>query len=82
MAYEIFDGLYIAEDGNYGGGAVILCSHEAFTDEQAEILDSLGDNSRYDYAMAVLNGKDTSEWEDLEEYCADCAFSRHDGTSH
>ena len=66
MAYEIFDGLYIAEDGNYGGGAVILCSHEAFNEEQMDILDTLGDNDKYDYALAVLNGKDTSEWEDID----------------
>ncbi len=64
MAHEIHDGLYFSEDGNYGGGKIIIADHDAFTEEQIEILSCLGDNSRYDYAYAVLNGKDTAEWED------------------
>ena len=59
----ILDGLYIAEDGNYGGGSVIIADHDAFTDEQMTTLGDLGDNDRYDYAKAVLNGQDTSKWE-------------------
>lgn len=64
MAYVEYDGLYFCEDGNYGGGPVIIADHDAFTDEQMERLGELSDNSRYDYAKAVLNGQDTSEWED------------------
>jgi hypothetical protein len=64
MAYVEYDGLYFSEDGNYGGGKIIIADHDAFTEEQMELLGSLGDNSRYDYANAVLNGQDVSEWED------------------
>jgi hypothetical protein len=64
MAYVEHDGLYFAEDGSYGGGRIIIADHEAFTEEQMGILDGLGDNDRYDYANAVLNGQDTSKWED------------------
>ena len=64
MAYVEYDGLYFSEDGNYGGGKIIIADHDAFTEEQMEILGSLGDNSRYDYATAILNGQDLSEWED------------------
>ena len=64
MAYVEYDGLYFSEDGNYGGGKIIIADHDAFTDEQMELLGSLGDMARYDYANAVLNGQDTSEWED------------------
>lgn len=59
----ILDGLYFSEDGNYGGGAIIIADHDAFTDEQMELLGTLSDNDRYDYAKAVLNGQDVSEWE-------------------
>ena len=64
MAYVEYDGLYFSEDGNYGGGKIIIADHDAFTEEQMELLGSLGDNSRYDYANAILNGQDVSEWED------------------
>lgn len=64
MAYVEYDGLYFSEDGNYGGGKIIIADHDAFTEEQMELLGSLGDNSRYDYVNAILNGQDTSEWED------------------
>jgi hypothetical protein len=64
MNHIVLDGLYFSEDGNYGGGKIIIAYHDAFTEEQMELLGSLGDNSRYDYATAILNGQDTSEWED------------------
>ena len=64
MAYVEYDGLYFSEDGNYGGGKIIIANHDTFTEEQMELLGSLSDNSRYDYATAILNGKDLSEWEE------------------
>jgi len=65
MAYTMFDEntMYIADDGNYGGGAIIITSFSEFTEEQIDILDTLVDNDKFDYAYAVLNGKDTSEWD-------------------
>lgn len=64
MRHIITDGLYFSEDGNYGGGKVIITDHDAFTDEQIELLGTLSDNDRYDYAYAIVNGLDTSEWEE------------------
>jgi hypothetical protein len=64
MAYEKHDGLFIAEDGSYGGGPIIIVDHDAFTDEQMDVLASLNDNDRFDYVEALLNGKDVSKWED------------------
>ena len=65
MAYTLYGNvLYIAEDGNYGGGEIILTSWSEFTEEQLDTLDTLGDNDKFAYAFAVLNGKDTSEWDE------------------
>jgi hypothetical protein len=64
MRHIITDGLYFSEDGNYGGGKVIITDHDAFTDEQMTTLGELSDNDRYDYAFAIVNGQDTSKWED------------------
>lgn len=68
MAYTQFgDGvLWIAEDGSWGGSDIIITSFNDFTEEQLDTLDLLGDNDKFDYAMAVLNGQDTSEWEDID----------------
>ena len=65
MAYEKLSGVFwITEDGSFGGSDIILTSYADFTEEQIETLDNLGDNSKFDYALAVLNGEDTSEWDD------------------
>jgi hypothetical protein len=64
MAYEKHDGLFIAEDGSYGGGPILIVPHDQFTDEQIDVLASLNDNDRFDYAEALLNGQDVSHWED------------------
>jgi hypothetical protein len=50
MAYTMFDGkqlLWIAKDGSYGGGAVILTTFDEFTDEQMDILSTLPDNDKF-----------------------------------
>lgn len=65
--YLEYNGLYFSEDGNYGGGLIILAPHDAFTEEQANVLGNLNDNDRFDYAQAVLNGQDTTKWEENNE---------------
>ena len=57
MAYQIHDGLYVSEDGNYGGGKIIIIDHDGLSEEQMEILDILGDNDKYDYVYALMNGQ-------------------------
>lgn len=64
MAYQIHDGLYVSEDGNYGGGKIIIVDHDGLSEEQMEILDILGDNDKYDYVYALMNGQSTEKWED------------------
>lgn len=64
MKYKKLDGLYVSEDGNYGGGAILIFDHLAFTDEQIDVLSTLSDNDRYDYALAIAEGRDVSEYED------------------
>lgn len=64
MSYTIANTFWITEDGSYGGGDVILTSEDDFTEEQLETLGNLNDNDRFEYAIAVLNGEDTSDWDD------------------
>ena len=66
MNHIVLDGLYFSEDGNYGGGKIIIADHDSFTAEQMELLGELGDNARYDYAYAVLNGHDTYWWDEKD----------------
>jgi hypothetical protein len=64
MAYELVSAMWITEDGSYGQGQIILTDPTQFSEEQLETLDNLGDNSKFDFAYAALNGQDTTEWED------------------
>jgi hypothetical protein len=65
MAYdEIKNVGYVSYDGNYGAEAdLLMFDSSALTLQQWETLGELDDNSRFEYAEAVLNGKSTSEWE-------------------
>ena len=67
MAYTRFtdkDLMYVSTDGNYGGGDVIITSFSEFTEEQMDIIDSLGDYDRFWYIHGILNGEDVSEFEE------------------
>lgn len=64
MAYQLVSAMWISEDGSYGTGQIILTDPNEFSEDQLETLDLLGDNSKFDFAYAALNGQDTSEWED------------------
>jgi hypothetical protein len=55
---------WVDEDGSYGVGNVIHFDVNDLTEDQWEVVSELGDNSRYDYVYALLNGEDVSEWED------------------
>lgn len=76
MAYEIHDGLYVSEDGNYGGGKIIIMDHDILTEDQMDILDILGDNDKYDYVYALANGQSTEKWEEIanDEYNGTTAY--------
>jgi hypothetical protein len=64
MDAKILDGLYVSEDGNYGGGSIIVIPHDSLTEEQMDTLDILGDNDKYDYVYAIIKGQSTQKWED------------------
>ncbi len=54
---------YVSEYGNYGNDALIEFDYDELTSEQWAILEQLGDNDKFDYVAAVLNGEDTTDWE-------------------
>jgi len=62
--YFAVESAWVADDGSYGAGMVMYFSPDALTEEQWDVLDNLGDGSKYYYAHAVLNNEDLSEWED------------------
>jgi hypothetical protein len=65
MAYdEIKNVGYVSYDGNYGAEAdLLMFDSNALTLQQWETLGELDDNSRFEYAEAVLNNKPLTEWE-------------------
>ena len=64
MNHKFLDGIYVTEDGNYGGGAVIVVAHDFLTMEQGMILESLHESQRFDYINDLVNGKDVSKYEE------------------
>lgn len=54
---------YVSEYGNWGTEAVFEFDSDALTEKQWELLTILPDNDKFDYAIAVVNGEDTSDWE-------------------
>jgi hypothetical protein len=64
MAYTEMRTAYVTDTGNYAGGErVIIFDATALTEDHWEILSSLSDGERIHFVDAVLNGRDTSEWE-------------------
>jgi hypothetical protein len=61
---KILDGLYVSEDGNWGGGSIIVIPHDSLTDDQMDTLDILGDNDKYDYVYAIAKGLSTEKWDE------------------
>ena len=56
---------YIAEDGSYGAGNVIVIENDALTEQQWETLEYLPDDCRYWYVNAILSD-DIEAVEELE----------------
>lgn len=57
---------WIANDGSYGNGAVITFDNDDLSDRQHDIYNDLGDEDKFMYVQAILNGESTEEWEDTE----------------
>jgi hypothetical protein len=64
MKHKFMDGIYVTEDGNYGGGPVIVVDHDLLTLEQSMILEALHESQRFDYINDLVNGKDVSKYEE------------------
>lgn len=54
---------WVAEDGSFGNGPIIMFEPSRLTDKQWEILADLNDSEKFEYVEAVLDGKNLSEWE-------------------
>lgn len=55
---------YVSADGNYGSDTVLIFPYATLTEEQWETLSSMHDSTRLLYVLAVIEGKDTTEYED------------------
>lgn len=57
---------YVTDDGSYTSrGVVMSFDHEALTEQQWTNLLDIGDDYRYDYVLAILEG-DTERIEKIE----------------
>ena len=61
------DGIYVTEEGNWGGGPVIVVGHNYLTMEQTMILEALHESLRFDYIRDLVDGKDVSKYEEEVE---------------
>jgi hypothetical protein len=63
IEHIVTNSAWVSADGSYGEGGIIVFDGDSFTEKQWQTLDSLGDNDKYEYVLAVLNNEDLSEWE-------------------
>jgi hypothetical protein len=64
MPYVMEQTSYVSEDGNFGTGYLLTFPYDALNEEQWDVLDTLPDSQKMEYAQAVLDGlPDLSEWE-------------------
>lgn len=54
---------WVAEDGSFGNGNIILFDPSRLTDKQWNTLADLSDSMKFEYVEAILDGKNLSEWE-------------------
>lgn len=62
--YQLDQYGYVTEAGDYGFGFVLTFDFHDLTKEQWDKLGELSDGDRIEYAQAVLDGDDLSEWEE------------------
>jgi hypothetical protein len=64
MPYVMESTSYVSEDGNFGTGYLLTFPYDALNEEQWDVLDTLPDSQKMEYAQAILDGlPDLSEWE-------------------
>jgi hypothetical protein len=71
MKYEYDFKAYVADDGNYGVDSVITFDFEEFAIQYPgvwEMLDSIHDNQRTEFLLAVINQDEESLRELADDY--------------
>jgi hypothetical protein len=64
MPYVMEQTSYVSEDGNFGTGYLLTFPYDSLNEDQWDVLDTLPDSQKMEYAQAVLDGlPDLSEWE-------------------
>jgi len=64
MPYVMEQTSYVSEDGNFGTGYLLTFPYDSLNEDQWDVLDTLPDAQKMEYAQAVLDGlPDLSEWE-------------------
>ncbi len=64
MSYVLEQTSYVSEDGNYGTGYLLTFPYDSLNEDQWDVLDTLPDSQKMEYAQAILDGQaDLSEWE-------------------
>lgn len=53
---------WVAEDGSFGTGELVIFDGLAFTDEHWALLEELSDSERIKFAEAVVLGKSIEQW--------------------
>lgn len=61
---------YVAEDGNWGQGDVILFDRDALTEKQWDLIENLEGETVFDYIHAIYSN-DQAEVEQIEADYAD-----------
>jgi hypothetical protein len=57
------DVLWVAQDGSYGTGRVLVMKRDQLTNDQLNLLDELNDNDKIEYALDVVRMASLSRWE-------------------
>ena len=55
---------YVTADGNYGSDEVLVFPYNTLTEKHWEVVRTLHDNDRLEFVKLIINGKDTSEYDD------------------
>ena len=60
---KLFSGVWVAADGSFGGGEIVLLDNYALTEKQLEVLSMLPDSDRIGYVKAIMSGLPLDSWE-------------------
>jgi predicted 2-oxoglutarate/Fe(II)-dependent dioxygenase YbiX len=64
---KLFRAVWVADDGSYGGGEIVVLDNYALTEKQLEVLSALPDSDRIGYVKAIMSGLPLDSWESSVE---------------